>query len=292
MLIKKRVKYKNWTVPSLGGEGWTDIDIEGCKEFSLAEIEIHELWFEFLKRSDYSQWNRKLKQEFDNVSLCSKTAYKDMQFPEWWTGHNLHFSVAALDGFIEIENKEDYRDFKQMADDPAENVMIFALFMDTPVNVAKRQLAEILKAQRKKTSRYTSRRRDSNGYYPLYGYKTARYLPDAEMLWKTLDVYDTKIKYANAGIRRFGWQIEEEISERRIAEGRNPLISRADRLRKEPMIGKKQEFQVVKYKWDDFDDDERRKVQAATISRYFAQAKTIIANVEKGVFPKSDNLIE
>lgn len=284
MSIKKRVKYKKWVLPSLGGDSWSEIDIESCKEFSLEEIELHELRFEFMKRSNYKAWNPKVKKSFDNVSQRSSKAYLDMEFPEWWRRHNLHFSIALYDGLIEVKDNSDYRDFKEMAADPEVNAKIFVLFMDTPVNVAKRQLADILKSHRRMTSRYTTRW-EPNGDFPIYGWQSNRYVPDRQMLWNMLAVYDLVMKYRDAGIRRYNWQIEEEISNQRIANGEQPLITRAIRKRKETESQRRGKEEPTEYQWDEL-SDEKRRVQASTISRYFKQAKMIIANVEQGVFPK------
>jgi len=284
VLIKKLVKYKNWSIPSLGGLGWTEEYAASCLEFTHEEIHLYELWFEFMKRSTYSRWTEGVKRDFLNISRRSRAAHIDVDFQEWWEQHNLHFAIAAPTWVHEVKNDEDYRYFQEVIDEPELNVKMFAVFMDAPISIVKRQFAEILRMHRTHTGSRVIRR-ECDGGYPLYGANTARYLPDVQMLWKILDVYDLKNYYDSQGIRRFGWQIEEELSERRINSEEPEFITREPRLRVESSPSTPGGVTLVKYSWDEL-RKERRKVQATTISRYFRQAETIIANVELGVFPK------
>lgn len=284
MLIKKCVKYKNWSLPSLGGVGWTEEYAAECLEFTQEEIELYELWFEFMKRSKYSRWSSEVKRDFLNVSLHSKTAHRKMEFPEWWTEHNYSFAVAAVPTVLEVTNSDDYQYFEEMANDPDVCVKIFAVFMDSPISEVKRQITDFMKSY-KQRSKAEAIRRSFDGPYPLHGAYKSRYLPDATMLWKILEVYDLKNYYESNGIRRFGWQIEEELTERRLNSCEQGFINRDPRFKVELSPNTPGGVTTNKYTWEDL-GKERRKVQASTISRYYRQAQMIIANVEKGVFPK------
>jgi len=222
----------------------------------------------YQQRSPYYWWWEFLRRNKEYAACCEAGGtgqlaglYRDYgdvlndTFKEWWNqrGYHLFAEQPKPLKLTELSSPADWDNTWT-----SDNVMVVAVPLDIPKRRLQGFFATLLKKRHKgKRGRKALSDRDaSTARYPLYRDVSIH------TLRVQLAVYDAVTAARSGTNKRTLAQIGAELG----------LAPKSNRRTKEEVI----------------DEEKRRAVLAATVSRHFKDAQRIIANTAKGQFPNSN----
>ena len=213
-------------------------------------------WWEFLRRNEgYAACCRdggdgELAGLYAHFGDVSNDTFKD-----WWREHGYHlFAEKRKPVFLAELNDPSEWDSSWAKD----HVMVVAVPLDLPKRYLQGFFARLLKKRHKgqRGRKAMSKKGGSTASYPLHRNVTV------EALCKQLAVYDAVMAKKRGDDKRTLAKIGADL---KLVEDATPDSK------------------------DDINEAmDKRNVMTATVSRYFRQAKRIVANTAKGEFPNSD----
>jgi hypothetical protein len=286
-----KIWLKDKQYEALDGIGWTDWHREYGKPFNEHELEVFYYWFEFLKRSRRATWSRRVKADFEDISMDADGTLSDIPFEEWWRHHNRLFWKPRLLS-VEVLSNDMLDHFNDQVMEEGSRIRLLALFLDQPRERLRAKFEQILQeyeAGKEAKGRYIYEENyqhppdEEEDRYIIHVKKNARYRPNTGLLRNALEVYDVYMQIENGTLQLENWKIEELISNKRGPDEKK-LISRKPRFEK-PINKLKSGESPITYKFEDLPN--KNQIQASTVSRYKRYADRLIANVAKGIFPKT-----
>jgi len=247
-------------------------DKSAGREHTEEEVEWFRLWFEFLKLSDRNKWTKEVKDCFGNLS-CG--------FENWWEEHRQDFVFESdlPQGVTEITSDEEYREWESVYLDKDCVNDNGALIVAVPLWASKESLRSSFEALLKKYHLASAGRPDdfvaNQGYiFNLYD------KPDTSVLKKILAVYKVyQAEQKKSDKNRMAlWEIEEESS--KTVELIVKTGPKAEYIWQIKDSGKPDDDKMA--------DEQRKKSQSSTVSKYIKQAEEILENIVLGCFPVYD----
>jgi hypothetical protein len=215
---------------------------------------VYELWYEWLKTIDPSQWAESAK---DTLVDC------EMPFEQWWEECK-HYFLPAFDltSLWVIENEDDYKLFHDSSDPEGELIVAFNVYM--PTNAIVRAVRKLLN-ERSLTHRVGRPRFDDSG-------------ADVFSLDRRPD--EPTIRTLNTMLRIYkAWLSERE----KPKSEQQPLwaIGIQERVILSQIPAAGDTAKTV---------SDKRKVLTASVSRYLRWAKTLQRHLmENNTFPRYKN---
>lgn len=242
------------------------------REHTEEEVEWFRLWFEFLKLSDRDKWTKEVKDYFGDIS-CG--------FEDWWVRHRQDF-VFESDlpiGVTEITTDEEYEEWKGVALDKDYLGDNGALIVAVPLWASKESLRNSFEELLKKYHSASVGRPDNfvanqGNIFNFYD------SPDTTVLKKILavyKVYQAEQKKSDKNQMAL-WEIEEESS--KTVELIVKTGPKAEYIWQIKDSGKPDDDKMA--------DEQRKKSQSSTVSKYIKQAEEILENIVLGCFPVYD----
>ena len=212
---------------------------------------VYELWYEWLKTIDPSQWAESAK---DTLVDC------EMPFEQWWEECKQYFLPAFdLTPLWVINNEDDYRLFHDSSDPEGELIVAFNVYMPT---------SAIIKAVRKLLNERDLTHRVGRPTYDDSG-------ADLFSLDRRPD--EPTIRTLNTMLRIYKAWISEQ---KKPKKEQQPLwaIGIQERVNFAQIPAADDSAKII---------SDKRKVLTATVSRYLKWAKTLRANLmASNTFPR------